>query len=312
MIAKPKTIDEYLASLDDDKRIALEKLRKIIKGVAPKAEECISYQMPAFRHDGRMLVWFGAGANHCAFYPGGIVEQYKGKLKEYKTSKGTIQFQPDKPIPTTLVQKIVKAKIAENKRRISKKNLTVAAEMRKLILAINVSLDGFADHTVAIADDELHDFFSRLLDETDIALFGRATYQLMENYWPNARQDPNATKSMLDFADKFNAIPKIVFSRTLEKAGWNNTTLVKENMVEEVTRLKQQSGRNISLGGISVSQEFMRRGLIDEYWLAVQPVIWRNGKRLFDGLNDKINLKLIDTRTFKSGVVVLHYLHEGK
>ncbi|HUI31964.1 MAG TPA: DUF1801 domain-containing protein [Candidatus Acidoferrales bacterium] len=116
-----KTVDGYLGALDEDKRIALEKLRKIIKGVAPGAEECISYQMPAFRMEGRVLLWFGAGANHCAFYPGGIVEQYKSELKDYKTSKGTIQFQPDKPIPTLLVKKIVKARIAENKNRFSKK-----------------------------------------------------------------------------------------------------------------------------------------------------------------------------------------------
>ena len=117
-----KTVDEYLAALDDDKRNALEQLRKIIKGVSPKAEECISYQMPAFRVDGRVLVWFGAGANHCAFYPGGVVEQYKNELKAFKTSKGTIRFQPDRPIPTTLVRKIVKARIAENKVKNPKKS----------------------------------------------------------------------------------------------------------------------------------------------------------------------------------------------
>ncbi len=179
--------------------------------------------------------------------------------------------------------------------------------MRNLFLAINVSLDGFADHTVAIADDELHEFYSGLLDNTDIALFGRVTYQLMESYWPRAHEDPQATKSMLDFAGRFNAIPKIVFSRTLQKAGWNNTRLVRDNMVEEVIRLKQQSGKDISIGGISVSRELVKRGLIDEYWLVVQPVIVGKGRRLFDGLDDRINLKLLDTKTLKSGVVALHY-----
>ncbi len=120
MESKPKTIDEYLAALSDDKRTALERLRKIIKAVASKAEECISYQMPAFRIDGKILLWMGAGANHCAFYPGGIVEQYKDELKGYKTSKGTIQFQPDKPIPVALVKKIVKARIAANQKEVSK------------------------------------------------------------------------------------------------------------------------------------------------------------------------------------------------
>jgi dihydrofolate reductase len=185
--------------------------------------------------------------------------------------------------------------------------------MRKLILAINVSLDGFADHTVTVAaDDDLHDFFGELLAVTDVALFGRVTYQLMESYWPHAHEDPNATRGMLEFADKLNAVPKIVFSRTLRKAEWKNTRLVTEDMVNEVTNLKRQPGRYISLGGIGISQEFMRLGLVDEYWLAVQPVLVGKGRRLFDELNEKIDLKLVDTKTFKSGVVVLHYQNERK
>ena len=116
MAGKPQTIDEYLAALRDDKRAALEKLRKTIRAVAPKAEECISYQLPAFRLDGKMLVAFGATANHCAFYPmsSSTVEAHKGDLKDYYTSKGTIRFQADNPLPGTLVRKLVKARIAEN------------------------------------------------------------------------------------------------------------------------------------------------------------------------------------------------------
>ena len=106
-------IDEYLATLSDDKRAALERLRKTIHSAAPRAEECISYQLPAFRLEGRMLVWFGAGANHCAFYPGGIVEACKDELEDYETSKGTIRFQPEKPLPAALVRKLVKARIAK-------------------------------------------------------------------------------------------------------------------------------------------------------------------------------------------------------
>jgi dihydrofolate reductase len=182
--------------------------------------------------------------------------------------------------------------------------------MGRLILSINMSLDGFADHTLfaATADDELHDFFSGLLDVTDIALFGRVTYQLMEEYWPRAHEDPRATRSMLDFADKFNAIPKVVFSRTLQKAEWNNARLSTTDMVHEVASLKLRSSRNISSGGINISQQFMRLGLIDEYWLVVHPVVVGKGKRLFDGLSEKIDLKLVDTKVFKSDVVVLHYL----
>ncbi len=116
MAGKPKTIDEYLAALSDDKRAALEKLRKTIRAAAPKAEECISYQLAAFRLNGRPLVAFGATANHCAFYSmsSSTVAAHKDELKDYDTSKGTIRFQADKPLPVALVRKLVKARIAEN------------------------------------------------------------------------------------------------------------------------------------------------------------------------------------------------------
>ena len=116
MPAKPKTIDEYLAALSDDKRAALEKLRKTIKAAAPKAEECISYGLAAFRLEGRPLVAFGAGASHCAFYPmsSSTVKDLKAELMDYDTSKGAIRFQADKPLPIALVRKLVKARIAEN------------------------------------------------------------------------------------------------------------------------------------------------------------------------------------------------------
>jgi uncharacterized protein YdhG (YjbR/CyaY superfamily) len=112
---KTKTIDEYLAALSDDKRGALETLRQTIRAAAPKAEECISYQLPAFRQDG-MLVAFGATANHCAFYlmSSSTVEAHEDDLEGYDTSKGTIRFQADKPLPAALVRKLVKARIAEN------------------------------------------------------------------------------------------------------------------------------------------------------------------------------------------------------
>ena len=122
MEPKIMTIDDYLAALSTDKRAALEKLRKAIKAVAPKAEECISYGLPAFRLDGRLLVAFGAGAHHCAFYPcsSSTVANHKGDLKGYETSKGAIRFQADEPLPVALVRKLVKARIAENARGRSK------------------------------------------------------------------------------------------------------------------------------------------------------------------------------------------------
>jgi uncharacterized protein YdhG (YjbR/CyaY superfamily) len=114
MSAKPRTIDEYLAPLSNEKRAALEKLRRAIKSAAPGAEECISYRIPAFRLGGRMLVAFGAAAKHCAFYAGSFpVEAHKDELKAFDTSKGTIRFQADSPLPATLVRKLVKTRIAE-------------------------------------------------------------------------------------------------------------------------------------------------------------------------------------------------------
>ena len=120
MVVKPKNIDEYLAALSDDKRAALERLRKIIRAAVPKAEECISYQLPAFRLDGKCFVWFGAAANHCAIY--GVVGDHKDELKDkdYDISKGTIRFQADKAMPAALVRKLIKARIAENVDRSNK------------------------------------------------------------------------------------------------------------------------------------------------------------------------------------------------
>jgi uncharacterized protein YdhG (YjbR/CyaY superfamily) len=108
-----KSIDTYLAGLDDDKRLALEKLRKTIQAAVPRAEECISYQMPAFRLHGKMLVWFGATDKHCAFYPGAVVQEFAVELEGFRTSKGTVRFQPDHPLPAALVRKLVKARIAK-------------------------------------------------------------------------------------------------------------------------------------------------------------------------------------------------------
>lgn len=112
---KPQTIDEYLAPLSNEKRASLEKLRRAIKSAAPAAEECISYQIPTFRLNGRMLVSFAAWANHCAFYPGASpIKAHQDELKDYDTSKGTIRFPVDSPLPTNLVRKLVKTRIAED------------------------------------------------------------------------------------------------------------------------------------------------------------------------------------------------------
>jgi len=183
--------------------------------------------------------------------------------------------------------------------------------MRKLIWAINVTIDGFADHTAVVADDQLHDFYTDLLGTVDCIVFGRKTYQLMEGFWPKAGEDPNATRSTIKFADAINRLAKVVFSRTLKKVTWNNSRLVRDNMIEEVLKMKQQPGRDIAIGSISVASKLMAAGLIDEYWFLVQPIISGAGKHLLADLNQPLNLKLIDTSIFNSGVVVLHYDRAG-
>ena len=117
-MTKPKTVSAYLSSLDAEKRAALEKLRAAIKAAAPRAEECISYGIPAFRLDGRVLVWFHCATKHCSFFPGAHpIAACKRELKKYNTSKGTVRFSPDTPLPAALVRKLVKARIAERDRR---------------------------------------------------------------------------------------------------------------------------------------------------------------------------------------------------
>ncbi|HEX9252887.1 MAG TPA: dihydrofolate reductase family protein [Ignavibacteriaceae bacterium] len=179
--------------------------------------------------------------------------------------------------------------------------------MRKLIFAINITIDGFADHTAGIADDELHGFFTNFLNTIDVTLMGRKTYQLMENYWPNAHKDPNATKSIIDFADKFNTMKKIIFSNTLKEVKWKNSSLASESLLKVVSDLKNQNGKNISAGSLSIANQLLNENLIDEFWFLIHPVVLGKGKKLFDGLEMKSQLHLVDIRKLNSGVVVLHY-----
>jgi len=114
---KPKSVSDYLAEVSSEQRAALQKLRLAIHAAMPGAEECISYQLPAFRYRGKVQVWFGAGAKHCSFYPGSVVQKFQTELKKYGTSKGTIRFAADHPLPATLVKRLVKARIAQNAAR---------------------------------------------------------------------------------------------------------------------------------------------------------------------------------------------------
>ena len=180
--------------------------------------------------------------------------------------------------------------------------------MRKIIFAINITIDGFADHTAGIVDDDLHDFYSDLLLSTDTLLMGRKTCQLMEEFWPKAHEYPESTKSILRFADSINSIQKIVFSRTLSRSDWSNTSINKGSLIEEAAKLKTQPGRKISVGGLSIASALTAAGLIDEYWFLTHPILLGKGKILFEDLPGRVDLKLADTKTLNSGVVVKHYI----
>lgn len=179
--------------------------------------------------------------------------------------------------------------------------------MRKVIFSINSTINGFADHTTVIADDELHNFYTALLDDVDIILMGRKTYELMESFWPVAHKDPRSTGSMKRFADKFNRMRKIVFSNTLNKVYWQNSTLADKSLVSTVTELKKLKGKKISAGSLSIASQLLKNNLIDEFWFLVQPIIAGQGLHLLEEFDKTVNLQLVDLNKFNSGVVALHY-----
>jgi dihydrofolate reductase len=178
--------------------------------------------------------------------------------------------------------------------------------MRKLIAAINMTLDGFCDHTAGIADDELHQHYNELLKSSDTILYGRITYQLME-YWRTVLNHPTGNKSMDEFAVTIDKISKIVFSHTLKNVEWESAKLAKGSLEEEVLELKQQAGKDVLAGSPSLIVALMQLGLIDEYQLCVHPVIIGKGLPLFKNINERIILKLFNTKTLGSGAIVLYY-----
>jgi dihydrofolate reductase len=184
--------------------------------------------------------------------------------------------------------------------------------MRKLIAGINMTLDGFCDHTAVIADDVLHQHYNDLMHSADTLLFGRITYQLMENAWPPIVENPTGDKPMDDFAILIENVSKIVFSRTLKKVDWKNATLKKEIVKEEILELKRQEGKNILVGSPSVLVALTQLDLIDEYQLCLHPVVLGKGLPLFNNIRERIDLKLLKTKTLASGAVVLYYVRQNQ
>lgn len=184
--------------------------------------------------------------------------------------------------------------------------------MRKLIFAINTSLDGCVDHTKGVADDETHEYFTDLLREVDLLVFGRITYQLMVPFWPEVAKSQSMTKASNEFAQAFDSLNKIVFSRSLVSAGDRNTRIVRTNLQDEVLKLKHEQGKNILVGGVSVPSQLIELGLVDEYCFVLGPIVVGEGRRLLEGvsLSEKLQLKLFATKIFESGCVALRYLKQ--
>ena len=184
--------------------------------------------------------------------------------------------------------------------------------MRKVIYAINVSLDGCFDHTIGVPDEEVGQYYMDLVRDADLFVFGRKTYELMVPYWPDIAKSDSEDKMDKDFAEAFVSRKKVVFSRSLATAEGDNTRIVRTNLRDEVLKLKQESGKNILVGGVDIPSQLIALGLVDEFRFVVMPVLAGKGKRLFEGVSlEKLQLQLVESRIFKSsGSVLLRYVKQ--
>lgn len=185
--------------------------------------------------------------------------------------------------------------------------------MRNAVFAINITLDGCCDHTVMVADEKLHEYFTGLLRNADVILFGRKTYQLMFPYWHTVAENQSETKATNEFARTIDAINKVVFSKTLKSVEMKNTALSRASIEEELLKLKGQPGKDIFIDGLSIASHLTQLGMIDEYHFAVHPVVAGKGPRLFEaaGLDERVQLELVGSKKFGSGVMALHYKKNG-
>ncbi|MBO7744386.1 dihydrofolate reductase [Paenibacillus sp. MWE-103] len=185
--------------------------------------------------------------------------------------------------------------------------------MRKLVLFMHVSLDGYAsDANGGLGwipyNEEFEQYAEEVVAEVGSPVYGRKTYQLMESYWPTVLEDPNASKHEMEHAKWLQAVKKIVISGTMDKAEWDNTLLIKDNIAEEIKALKEQPGKNLVIfGSPGAAKTLLELGLIDEFLLTICPVVLGSGKSAFDGGVEKIKLKLLSSRTFNSGIIATRY-----
>lgn len=184
--------------------------------------------------------------------------------------------------------------------------------MRKLVFAINISLDGCCDHTKFFPNEDTMEYFIQLVRDTGIFVYGRKTYQLMIPYWPDVLKNHEGDREVdVEYARAFDAVEKIVvFSKSLDGLEDKKTRFVRTNLHDEILKLKQEQGKNILVGGINVASQLASLGLIDEYRIIVHPLIVGEGRRLFEGINlqENLQLKLVDSTVFKSGTIALLYV----
>jgi dihydrofolate reductase len=181
--------------------------------------------------------------------------------------------------------------------------------MRNVIFAINTTLDGCCDHTKQLADDETHRYFTDLLRQVDLLVFGRITYELMVPFWPDVAKTQSMSAPTNEFARTFDALPKVVFSRTLRSTDDRNTRIIRTDLHDEMVKFKREPGKDILVGGVSLPSQLIELGLVDEYRFVVGPILAGEGRRLMEGVSlpEKLQLRLMDSTPFRSGCVALRY-----
>jgi len=178
---------------------------------------------------------------------------------------------------------------------------------------MHTSLDGFVaglngEMDWIKVDDEMFDFVATMTDQADTALYGRVTYEMMQSYWPKAGEQPNASKHDIEHSTWYNRVSKVVLSKTMKEAGLHNTKVIGDQLSDNINKIKQQGGKNILIfGSPRASQSLLNQGLIDEFWLFVNPIIIGQGMPLFKNITGTTKLKLVESKTFTCGVIALHY-----
>jgi dihydrofolate reductase len=184
--------------------------------------------------------------------------------------------------------------------------------MRNLIYGINLTIDGCCDHTKGIADEDVHDYFTQLIREAGVLVYGRKTYELMVPFWPDIAKNQSMTRALNEFARAFDSVPRVVFSRSIDSVDDENARVVRTGLKDEILKLKQEPGKDILAGGVDVPSQLIELGLVDEYRFVVHPVIAGEGRRLMEDvrLKEGLRLKLVESKVFQSGSVALRYLKQ--